>query len=137
MGMSSALGITNFAFEATPRLIPDSITIPVLISAYSLSVSATVLSTLIIVIRIVMVSRTPGASKEHHTAVAIVVESAALYSASALVYIPMVLHLSSIQSTEGETYYLYGQLFFTHMAVRLSCLLCLVLAHHFRISPQP
>jgi hypothetical protein len=39
-----------FGFEVTPQVIPAGIYDPVLISSYSLSVAATLLSTMIIVV---------------------------------------------------------------------------------------
>jgi hypothetical protein len=66
-----------------------------------------------IAVRILMVSRMPGASRQSRVAMEIIIESAALYSISALVYTPM---LSSFNAPNA-TYYLYSELFFSYMAV--------------------
>jgi hypothetical protein len=67
----------------------------------------------IIVIRILRVSRMPGASRQPQIAMEIIVESAILYSISALVYTPMI----SPFTAPSVTYELYAQLFFAYMAV--------------------
>jgi hypothetical protein len=54
----------------------------------------------------------PGTSGQLHTATEIIVESAALYSISALVYTPM---LTNIEAS--VTYGLYADIFFAYMAV--------------------
>jgi hypothetical protein len=104
-----------FGFEVTPQVIPAGIYDPVLISSYSLSVAATLLSTMIIVVRILLVARMPGASRQPWIIMEIIVESAALYSISALVYTPMLADLSLTASL--QTYYLYADIFFAYMAV--------------------
>jgi hypothetical protein len=101
--------------DITPQFIPNSIYIPVQLSAYSLSVATTVLSTMIIVIRILMVSRMPGATDQPRIAMEIIVESALLYSISALVYTPMVAYWSL--TTAPAVYSQYAELFFVYMAV--------------------
>jgi hypothetical protein len=111
--MFSALGITMFALDITPQVLPNNLYNTVAISSFSLSVVTTVLSTVIIVIRILMVSRMPGASHQPRIALEIVVESAALYFISALVFTPMV---SSFDAPSG-TYHIYPELFFAYMAV--------------------
>jgi hypothetical protein len=111
----SALGITIFAFDVTPQLISDDLVSAVLISSYILSVITTILSTVIIVIQILMVSRMPGASHQPQIAMEIIVESAALYSISALVYTPMIFD-GSIGEATG-TYVYYAEVFFAYMAV--------------------
>jgi hypothetical protein len=83
------------------------------LSSYSLSVVTTVLSTVIIGIRILKVSRMPGASRQPKTAMEIVVESAVLYSLSASVYILVV----AFAKASALTYQIYVQLFFDYMAV--------------------
>ena len=60
-----------------------------------------------------MVSRMPGASSQPQSAMEIIVESAALYSISALVYIPMI----TSDNKSIATYVLYPDVFFAHMAV--------------------
>ena len=62
-----------------------------------------------------MVSRMPGASSKLQIVVEIIVESAILYTISALVFIPMLAELSL--TPHPETYYGYAELFFTCMAV--------------------
>ena len=122
---SSVLGITMFALDIYPQFIPYSIFNPVQIGSYSLSVATTTLSTVIIVIRILMVSRMPGASRQPRVAMEIVVESAALYSISALVFTPM---STSAANGPTATYGLYAESFFAYMAVasHLSCLPVLI-----------
>ena len=102
-----------FAFDISPQFIPDSIVIPVQIGSYSLSVATTALSTVIIVTRILMVTRMPGASRQPQIAMEIIVESAALYSISALVFTPMTASFNG----PTATYYLYAESFFAYMAV--------------------
>ena len=118
--MLPALGITVFGLAVTPQIIPDNLGNAVIISSYTLSFVTTVLSTVIIVIQLLMDPRMPGASHQPRIAMEIVVESAALYSISALVFTPM------ITSSNGliATYSLYPDLFFAYMAVasHLSCL---------------
>jgi hypothetical protein len=58
----------------------------------------------------------PGASREPRIAMEIIVESAALYSISALVYTPM-LYLSLSPTASPATYSQYGEIFFAYMAV--------------------
>jgi hypothetical protein len=108
--------MTVFGFDVTPTLIPISIFNAVQITSYSLSLTTTVLSTVIIVIRILLVSRMPGTSSQPQVVMEIIVESAVLYSISALVYTPMI---SSITTSNGagDTYELYADLFFAYMAV--------------------
>jgi hypothetical protein len=79
----------------------------------SLSVATTVVSTLIIVIRILRVTRLPG-TKLSSSVVEIVVESAALYGVSSLVY----LGLSQPTSMTADVRFFYAQVFFSTMAVR-------------------
>jgi hypothetical protein len=64
-----------------------------------------------------MVSRMPGASRQPRIAMEIIVESAVLYSISALVFTPMLANLSP--GTPLATYYQYADLFFAYMAVEL------------------
>jgi hypothetical protein len=120
--MLSALGITVVGFDVAPQ-ISDELVNAVTISSYSLSVATTVLSTVIIVTRIMIVSRMPGASRQPQLGIAveIIVESAALYSISAIVYTPMI-------ADSTLTYNLYGDLFFAHMAVE---------SHPVHTSPSP
>jgi hypothetical protein len=113
--MLSALGITIFAFDVTPQVISDNLVIAVLLSSDILSVITTISSTVIIVIRILMVSRMPGASRQPQIAMEIIVESAALYSISALVYTPMIFDES--MNATNETYVYYAEVFFAYMAV--------------------
>ena len=61
-----------------------------------------------------MVSRMPGASRQPQIAMEIIVESAILYSISALVYAPMI----SPFTTPTATYQLYAEIFFAYMAVK-------------------
>ena len=106
--------MTAFGFEITPQFIPDTIYEAVLISSYSLSVVTTTLSTVMIAIQILRVSRMPGASRQPRIAMEIIVESATPYSISALVYAPMI---PSFLTAASETYLLYAEVFFAYMAV--------------------
>jgi hypothetical protein len=111
----SALGITLFGLAVTPQGIPNNIVNAVASSSYSASVATTALSTVIIAIRILMVSRMPGASRQPRIAMEIIVESAALYSISALVYTLMLANLS-LNISVG-TYIDYADMLFAYMAV--------------------
>jgi hypothetical protein len=88
---------------------------------YALSVGTTTVCTIIIITRILKVSRMPGASKKPGLAAEIIAESAVLYTVSALVYIGMI-------STPYYGY--YAGVFFAYMAVRSP----LHLSHSF-LSP--
>jgi hypothetical protein len=98
-----------FVFKVT--LFADGISNIVELSSFALSIVTTILSTLIIVIRILIVSRMPGASHQPIVAMEIIVESALLYSISALVYIAI------IPNASAPAYYTYALLFFAYMAV--------------------
>jgi hypothetical protein len=110
-----------FGLSLTPQYIPNSIFDPVLLSSYSLSIATTVVSTVIIVIQILMVSRMPGSSCQLTSAMEIIVESAALYSISALVYTPIVAQLSAA-TAHVAMYQLYADIFFAYMAIESSFL---------------
>jgi hypothetical protein len=105
-----------FSLDVTPQLIPPRTFILVELSSYSLSVATTILSTVIIVIRILQVSRMPGASRQLRIAMEIIVESAVLYSISALVYTAIISSEPTLAS-DTETYAQYIDLFFAYMAV--------------------
>jgi hypothetical protein len=106
-----ATGIALFAIEVYPAWIPGSISRAVEITTFALSVGTTTLSTIIIVTRILLVSRMPGASKVPHSAAEIITESAALYTVSALIYIGMI---------RGQPYFVtYADIIFAYMPVRL------------------
>jgi hypothetical protein len=93
-----------------PAWIPINITNAMEITTYALSVATTTLSTIIIVTRILLVSRMPGASKQPRLVAEIITESAAPYTISALIYIAMI---------PGDYYYIdYASAFFAYMAVR-------------------
>jgi hypothetical protein len=62
-----------------------------------------------------MVARMPGASRQPRIAMEIIVESAVLYSISALVYTSMLAEASLF--TPVTTYIQYADLFFAYMAV--------------------
>jgi hypothetical protein len=79
------------------------------VTTYALSVGTTTISTIIIVTRILLVSRMPGASKQPRLAAEIITESAALYTISALIYVAMV--------PGSLDYGPYVNPFFTYMAV--------------------
>jgi hypothetical protein len=110
-----ALGITLFGLDITPQFIPDNITNAVELSSYALSVATTVVSTGVIAIRILMVSRMPGTTHQPQIALEIIVESAALYTISALVYTSMVFDVSPTALV--VTYLNYADIFFAYMAV--------------------
>jgi hypothetical protein len=111
----TALGITLFVLVVTPEGISNSIVNAVELSSYSLSVVTTLLSTVIIVTRILMVSRMPGASRQSRIAMEIIVESAALYAISGLVNISMLSYAMSSATVFSS--YLYADLCFAYMAV--------------------
>jgi hypothetical protein len=95
-----------------PVWIPGNIANAVETTTYALSVGTTTLSTIIIVTRILLVSRMPGASISIRLAAEIITESAILYTVSALVYIGMIPHIP-------YSYYdIYAWVFFAYMAVR-------------------
>ena len=104
-----------------PVWIPVSATNAVAVTAYALSVGTTTLSTIIIVTRILLVSRMPGASKEPHLAAEIITESAILYTISALIYIGMI-------PSQHNSDLTYPDVFFAYMAVRP---LLFPASHHF------
>jgi hypothetical protein len=82
-------------------------------STYALSVASTILSTILIVVRILYVARIPGTTRQPYTVIEVVVESAALYSISALIYIVM-LHEWIVNLSLMD---LYGEIFCSNMAV--------------------
>jgi hypothetical protein len=63
-----------------------------------------------------MVSRMPGASRQLQIAMEIIVESAVIYSISALVYTSILADDVSFTAS-SVTYLLYAQMFFAYMAV--------------------
>jgi hypothetical protein len=115
------VGLISFVIDVYPKFVPDNIAIRIQVSAYALSVGTTVLSTLIIAIQILRVPRLSISSHRPHTAAEIIVESAALYFISGLIFIPMMNLIAT--NSASITYILYAKLFFTHMAV---CLLSLL-----------
>jgi hypothetical protein len=104
-----------FGLDVAPQLIAISIFNGVQLSSYSLSVATTVLSTVIIVIQILRVARMPGASRQPQIAMEIIVESAVLYSISALVYTAILAKTTA--TSASDTYVFYADIFFAHMAV--------------------
>jgi hypothetical protein len=104
-----ATGIASFALQVYPAWIPVRIGSAVKATTYALSVGTTTLSTIIIVTRIFLVSRMPGASKQPHLAAEIITESAALYTISALIYIAII--------PSNSYYRIYADAFFAYMAV--------------------
>jgi hypothetical protein len=117
-------GFTLFGLEVAPKDY-SSIARPVDTANISFSVSTTILSTLIIVIRIIMLSRMSDSARHtegwHHqnpsrTAIEIIIESAALYALASLAYIPVDAMINGFTS-KPETYYMYVQLFWSDMAV--------------------
>jgi hypothetical protein len=109
----SATGIAFFIILVYPAWISENAAAAVQSTTYALSVGTTTTSTIIIVTRILLVTRMPGTSKKVHLVVEIITESAALYTLSALIYIGMI----------HGTYYgvvintLYAGVFFGYMAV--------------------
>jgi NO-binding membrane sensor protein with MHYT domain len=87
------------------------------LALYAVSLATTVLSTMIIVIRILLVSRIPGTSRQPQIAMEIIVESAVLYSISTLVYTSMLSSIMTSKSLTSATHNQYAELFFTYMAV--------------------
>jgi hypothetical protein len=97
----------------SPHNYPITISVDISVSIYSLSVATTVLCTIIIVSRIIKVWQIPGTKRKARAGVEIIVESAALYSVSALVYIPMI----GPGNQKVGTYIQYADVFFATMAV--------------------
>jgi hypothetical protein len=97
----------------SPAWIPSNIGHATQVTAYALSVGTTTISTVIIVTRILLMSRMsriPGASKQPRLAAEIITESAALYTISALIYLALI---------PRDYYYAeYANSFFAYMAVR-------------------
>jgi hypothetical protein len=90
------------------------IEIAIVATAYSLSLATTVLTSLLIVVRILRVGRIPGTTNQSRTSMEIIVESAALFTVASLVYIPIL----AVQLTKGsETAYPYVQVFWAYTAV--------------------
>jgi hypothetical protein len=118
-------GIAYFAIQVYPAWFPVRTGSAVQVTTYALSVGTTTLSTIIIVTRILLVSRMPGASKQPHLAAEIITESAVLYTISALIYIAMI----------AGSYHdaVYANIFFAYMAVRSLLFLAL---HSFQFSPE-
>jgi hypothetical protein len=118
-------GITIFGLDVSPRFFPDSVVVPLYLISYCLSVATTVLCTLLIIARIFLVTRLSktvpkpslklqsGAFRRSSTVIEVIVESAALYSISALIFIPMI----GPQNEKAVTYVQYAELFFADMAV--------------------
>jgi energy-converting hydrogenase Eha subunit G len=105
-----------FSLGVTPQVIPARIGAAVERSSYSLSLVTTVISTVIIVTRILMVSRIPRASHQTRIAMEIIIESATLYSISALVYTSMLSGITA-HTPASATYQIYADIFFAYMAV--------------------
>jgi hypothetical protein len=97
--------------ELVPVWISANIGNAIAETNFALSVGTTTLSTIIIVIRILLVSRLPGASKSPRLAAEIITESAVLYTISALVYIGV---------TPQSYSAIYASVFYAYMAVRPS-----------------
>jgi hypothetical protein len=108
--------MTAFGLDVTPQVIAISIFNAMQLSSYSLSVATTILSTVIIVIRILRVARMPGTSRQLQLAMEIIIESAVLYSISALVFTAILSSQATVMSS-SNTYASYAELFFAYMAV--------------------
>jgi hypothetical protein len=63
-----------------------------------------------------MVARMPGASRQPRVTVEIIVESAVLYSISALVYTSTLSSFTTLNAASA-TYQIYAEVFFAYMAV--------------------
>ena len=98
-----------FSLEVTPQFIPDRIAIPVELSSCSVSVPAPVLSTAIILIRILVVSRIARASHQPQIAMETIIKSDRIYCISALVYISISSYLLTLAT--AITFYVYAELF--------------------------
>ena len=111
--MISATGIAYFVLWVYPAWIPEKIANAVAYTTYGLSVGTTAVSTIIIVARILLVSRQMrGASKKLRLAAEIITESAILYTISGLIYIGR----APMNSNYG--YCVYADIFSSYMAVR-------------------
>jgi hypothetical protein len=105
------LGSAQFALRFDHNIFDLDNIIPLEATTYALSVGTTIISTLIILIQILRVPKLPGSSRGLQTAAEIIVESAALYCISTIIYLVML-----FTDTTG-TYFLYAELFFANMAV--------------------
>jgi hypothetical protein len=113
---AKATGLAIVFMDIILTLIPMNIYFPLAMATYALSVASTVLSTILIVVRILYVARIPGTTRQPLTVIEIVVESAALYSISALIYIVMLYEWIANSSLMD----LYGEIFCSNMAVSKS-----------------
>jgi hypothetical protein len=108
------VGFTLFGFTVSSTVeAANAIWLPLNLSNIILSLVTTILSTLIIVIQILRVSRLPGVSRQPYTAIGIIIESAALYSVASLVYIP----ISTVNSNGLLMAVLYAEMFYKQAAV--------------------
>jgi hypothetical protein len=98
---------------------PNALIVSLSLANISLSVATTVFCTLLIAYRIWTVSRTPGGSvrshRSAHFALRILIESGAVYSVTALIFIPM--DALAPKHIITQTYYLYAGEIFAFMAV--------------------
>lgn len=108
-----ATGLAYFGLEVSPVPFPDKVGQALLISNIASSVASTVMSTLIITVRILQVPRTSDASQSRwsYAIIEIIVESAAIYATSGLVYLPFLLNKRSdnraIQAGYIDTFFVY------------------------------
>jgi hypothetical protein len=102
----------------SPAIFPGIVIHTVGALVYGLSVATTLLCTVIIVARIVMLSRIPGfrRPKIGGTAIEIIVESSALYSIFGIAYIPMTIGKFNA-SSRIATYNWYGSVVFGYTLV--------------------
>jgi hypothetical protein len=102
----SAAGFAFFILDIIPPTFSDEIFVALNITNVSLSVATTLLCSLIIVVRIFLVSRMPGTTHQPIKAAEIVIESAAFYSITALIWI-------ALPYASTLTYNLYVDVFYT------------------------
>jgi hypothetical protein len=102
-----AAALVVFILDIIPPLIPGELMSALWITNSALSVATTLLCSLIIVARIFIVSRLPGATRQPIKAAEIVIESAAFYSITTLIWIPI------FNTPSAVTYAIYVDVFYT------------------------
>jgi hypothetical protein len=116
---SIVAGLTTTLLNFSPKLAHGNLLFDAIsVANFALSIATTVLSTIIIVYRILRVARMPGASHRSYVVIEILVESAALYSASLLAD---VLFFTLASEAFFDTYSEYLDLLVVNMAVSIQC----------------
>src|ERR1700753_399900 len=91
------MGLAYFGTGVSPINFSEKVANALSITWIALSVVSTVLSTLIITVRILKVSRMPGAleSRRSYITIEIIVESAAIYATVGLIFLPFLITTST------------------------------------------